>query len=279
MFIQPIRDLHFLSPRVLCLKRKHDQRADESQTDFQGGSTISMKKEDNRQLKEPTHTVKYVYNGECSSAWNDIGKTLHDISQKPKVFQKATKHIEFDKGLLVDIDLEGVTSMKDIDLEVSTKELKLYVRDQYQLGLSLPFEVEEEKGSAKFITKTSKLKISLPSKYPKEIQTSLSKNSAFSTIEKNEEMCKAYEDVSNGKLSQEQDGESIVFTNSFSPRAESKETNFDDSQPTENEIKWRQVHKQRSSVTHKKEDVIMVAKPFDLSTLNLEEHHQLHEID
>eukprot|EP00735_Rhodelphis_limneticus_P008676 TRINITY_DN2188_c0_g1::TRINITY_DN2188_c0_g1_i1::g.12829::m.12829 TRINITY_DN2188_c0_g1::TRINITY_DN2188_c0_g1_i1::g.12829 ORF type:complete len:353 (+),score=8.88,sp/B1H1W9/KTU_XENLA/31.01/4e-44,PIH1/PF08190.7/6.5e+03,PIH1/PF08190.7/2.9e-57,CS/PF04969.11/0.16,ASXH/PF13919.1/1.6 TRINITY_DN2188_c0_g1_i1:94-1152(+) len=66
------------------------------------------------------------------------------------------------QNLILRISLLKLETISGVDLDISTKTLTLDAPGQYHLHVDLPFEVDEENGSAKFDKSKRKLVITLP---------------------------------------------------------------------------------------------------------------------
>ncbi len=56
--------------------------------------------------------------------------------------------------------------MSELDLDVNATYIKLYSKSKYKLEITLPFEVHDEKGSAKFDKTKKELNLVLPAVQP-----------------------------------------------------------------------------------------------------------------
>lgn len=100
----------------------------------------------------PKYTIIYCGNIELSDMYND-----------PRVC--SGKNIP--KELVIKIELPLLNGISNVELDINEKSLKLSCKE-YLLDIpSLPYQVDEEKGSAKFDKKTKVLQVVLPVIPPK----------------------------------------------------------------------------------------------------------------
>ncbi|OQR93681.1 hypothetical protein THRCLA_08383 [Thraustotheca clavata] len=98
-------------------------------------------------MKKPTISFQIVQRGQF-----DIAD--HMENGEKKLFRP--------RELLVKIDFPNQTSASGIDLDVSSKQVKVAAKDYSPCCIDLPFPVVEAKGSAKFDKATRKLIVTLP---------------------------------------------------------------------------------------------------------------------
>ncbi|XP_076457819.1 PIH1 domain-containing protein 2-like [Babylonia areolata] len=65
-------------------------------------------------------------------------------------------------GLELKVDLPGVTSVSQCELDISEDDVKLYVEGQYELTVQLPSQINDSKARAKFSKKQSTLTLHMP---------------------------------------------------------------------------------------------------------------------
>ncbi|WAR04668.1 PIHD2-like protein [Mya arenaria] len=65
-------------------------------------------------------------------------------------------------SLTLRLELPGVKSVTECELDISKDDVSLLVEDKYELKLSLPRTVDDARASAKFIKKTSTLTLQMP---------------------------------------------------------------------------------------------------------------------
>ncbi|KAL4228678.1 PIH1 domain-containing protein 2 [Mactra antiquata] len=66
------------------------------------------------------------------------------------------------KSLLLKIELPGVKSVSECELDISKDDISLFVEEKYELKLSLPSKIIHEEASAKFVKKSSTLTLIMP---------------------------------------------------------------------------------------------------------------------
>lgn len=69
--------------------------------------------------------------------------------------------LETDKNISVEILLNKVISFEEIDLEVSSRKLSLFVKDIYKLNLDFKYLIDNDNMKAKWSKKEKKLKLNL----------------------------------------------------------------------------------------------------------------------
>ena len=66
------------------------------------------------------------------------------------------------KAIKIKVQVESVTSQEEIELQIDSKTARVHVSHEGDLNVELPFEVEERKGHARFLTEKKELEITLP---------------------------------------------------------------------------------------------------------------------
>lgn len=94
---------------------------------------------------------------------------IEEVSSQTITLPEPTYDIEVktsdaisSKTCVLRINLPGVKTVKDCQLDISRDDVYLLVEDLYELRLALPFSIMDSEASAKFSKKSSKLTVSLP---------------------------------------------------------------------------------------------------------------------
>ncbi|XP_064650517.1 PIH1 domain-containing protein 2-like [Lineus longissimus] len=94
---------------------------------------------------------------------------IQEISDSKVVLPKpeysvVVKDVEGDRPrcIVFRLELPGVTSVRDCDLDISEDDLTLCVTNKYEICLQFPEKVLDDKASAKFSTKSSCLTLTMP---------------------------------------------------------------------------------------------------------------------
>ncbi|GAB4822395.1 hypothetical protein N2152v2_009441 [Parachlorella kessleri] len=103
---------------------------------------------------EPHYTVSHRGRVDLAAqAWGDAGRGLHLESGRPK-------------ELVVRIDLPGVESLATVDVLLSNSQLDMVVTGSYRLQLRLPYPVNDQAASARYLKARQKLEVVLPVEQP-----------------------------------------------------------------------------------------------------------------
>mmetsp|Transcript_13617 Transcript_13617/g.16366 ORF Transcript_13617/g.16366 Transcript_13617/m.16366 type:complete len:632 (+) Transcript_13617:154-2049(+) len=98
-------------------------------------------------LVEPKYEIVHCKKGDIQQAWSD--NKLQSDARRPD-------------SLLVRISLPRLDKMSGVDLDVSKNRVLLTKPEMYRLDLSLPYEVDDSKGRAKFDKGRRALEVTLP---------------------------------------------------------------------------------------------------------------------
>ncbi|KAK3107152.1 hypothetical protein FSP39_008233 [Pinctada imbricata] len=102
---------------------------------------------------------------EISTEVNEKSNNSKSVLACPK-YKLSEIHVD-DGGqdcLIVNIELPGVLGVRECELDISQDDLELEVPKKFFLHLKLPKEILEDEASAKFLRKSSCLKLTLPLK-------------------------------------------------------------------------------------------------------------------
>ncbi len=143
------------------MKKREEQRK-KSDNDKRNSSLTKQQEtnasKDAQQYTEPTYVI--THRSEVD---------YQDYTNAPQL-RTSTRP----KELVIAINLPLLKSAKQVDLDIFEKHLQLKSESpaKYQLSLNLPYEVDENKGSAKFDKAKKQLQVTLPVTRLQQVQTS-----------------------------------------------------------------------------------------------------------
>ncbi|KAJ3329779.1 Protein kintoun [Blyttiomyces sp. JEL0837] len=121
-------------------------------------------------LQTPNYTILHSGNIKYEQFLNTPTKT---ISSRPD-------------AIVVKIELPGISSAAEVELDVTTGMLELSVKERFDLKVKFPFEVDFEEGSARFDKGRGELVVTLPVVKGREVELPTS-DAPFETDEVKEE--------------------------------------------------------------------------------------------
>jgi len=180
-------------------EKKTDNNAAASNTNVKKKPLIE---EIDEEIKPNIETPKYkiIHRGEIQIS-NFVNNNTYTHNNRPT-------------SLLITIELPKMVSQSEADLEISENTLDLYVKDKYKLNIKLPYEINEDEGTATFDRKNRNLVLNLPVVPQKEILVETSnENVPIEVIDENGNPIKTdndpfiNNDIKNGKENKEEEGE------------------------------------------------------------------------
>ena len=97
----------------------------------------------------PEYAVVHRGEMDLSEHWGDVGHNLRQSHQRPR-------------ELVVKVKLGALKSAKGVDLDVTVRKVELGYTGKYKLDLTLPFDVYQDQGRARFDKATTTLEVTLP---------------------------------------------------------------------------------------------------------------------